>query len=55
MITQTEILPPVLDACCSIRAFWFNKNDPRAVVNTSDLIEVLERKGYEVVVAEDKS
>jgi SAM-dependent methyltransferase len=21
----------VLDACCSIRAFWFDKNDPRAV------------------------
>ena len=25
------VLPPVLDACCSIRAFWFDKNDPRAV------------------------
>lgn len=24
-------LPPVLDACCSIRAFWFDKADPRAV------------------------
>lgn len=23
--------PPVLDACCSIRAFWFDKKDERAV------------------------
>jgi len=24
-------LPPVLDACCGSRMFWFNKADPRAV------------------------
>jgi SAM-dependent methyltransferase len=24
-------LPPVLDACCSNRGFWFNKQDPRAI------------------------
>lgn len=24
-------LPPVLDACCSTRAFWFDKQDKRAV------------------------
>lgn len=24
-------LPPVLDACCSIRSFWFDKRDPRAM------------------------
>ena len=23
--------PPVLDACCGARMFWFNKRDPRAV------------------------
>ena len=23
--------PPVLDACCSIRAFWFDKRDGRAL------------------------
>lgn len=24
-------LPPVLDACCGSRMFWFNKSDPRAL------------------------
>ncbi len=24
-------LPPVLDACCGSRMFWFNKADPRAL------------------------
>jgi len=24
-------LPPVLDACCGSRMFWFNKKDPRAM------------------------
>mgnify|MGYP001256708521 CR=1 FL=1 len=24
-------LPPILDACCGRRMFWFNKHDPRAV------------------------
>ena len=28
---QRLVLPPVLDACCSIRAFWFDKKDDRAV------------------------
>jgi SAM-dependent methyltransferase len=28
---STDDSPPVLDACCSIRAFWYNKTDPRAV------------------------
>ena len=27
---QTE-LPPVLDACCGARMFWFDKTDPRAL------------------------
>lgn len=24
-------LPPVLDACCGPKGFWFNKSDPRAM------------------------
>jgi len=23
--------PPVLDACCSVRSFWFDRKDPRAI------------------------
>ena len=30
MTTETH-LPPVLDACCGSRMFWFNKADPRAL------------------------
>jgi len=29
--TDWGILPPVLDACCGSRMFWFNRKDPRAV------------------------
>lgn len=25
------ILPPVLDACCGSRMFWFDRSDPRAI------------------------
>ncbi len=28
---MSEAFPPVLDACCSIRSFWFDKYDPRAL------------------------
>lgn len=28
---RCSALPPVLDVCCSIRAFWFNKTDSRAL------------------------
>ncbi len=28
---QEESLPPVLDACCGPRLFWFDHNDPRAL------------------------
>jgi SAM-dependent methyltransferase len=27
----SDSLPPVLDACCGTRAFWFDKTDPRAL------------------------
>ena len=30
MTTSAE-MPPVLDACCGSRMFWFNRKDPRAV------------------------
>lgn len=26
-----ETLPPVLDACCSVRGFWFDRKDSRAI------------------------
>ena len=29
--TGSASFPPVLDACCSIRAFWFDKKDGRAL------------------------
>jgi SAM-dependent methyltransferase len=28
---MTETLPPVLDACCGSRMFWFNREDERAI------------------------
>lgn len=28
---QEESLPPVLDACCGPRLFWFDREDPRAL------------------------
>jgi len=30
-ICKTDVLPPVLDACCGSRMFWFDKADDRAV------------------------
>ena len=30
-ISVEQRFPPVLDSCCSNRAFWFNKKDPRAI------------------------
>lgn len=27
----TNEFPPVLDACCGSRMFWFDRNDPRAI------------------------
>ena len=30
-MTEDTKYPPVLDACCSIRAFWFDKRDDRAM------------------------
>lgn len=40
-------LPPVLDACCGSRMFWFDKNDPRALfLDKRDGVFVTdERKG----------
>lgn len=29
--TKPQTLPPVLDACCGSRMFWFNRLDPRAI------------------------
>jgi SAM-dependent methyltransferase len=31
MISETENLPDVLDACCGSRKFWFDPEDPRAL------------------------
>lgn len=30
-MSDTDNLPPVLDACCGSRAFWFDKRDGRAL------------------------
>jgi len=30
MNDDTKIYPPVLDACCGTRMFWFDRKDPRA-------------------------
>jgi len=31
VVQQRLVLPPVLDACCSTKAFWFNKENPDAL------------------------
>jgi len=30
-VTEAKTYPPVLDACCGSRAFWFDKADPRCL------------------------
>jgi len=37
------MLPPVLDACCGSRSFWFDKQDSRAVF-VDKRMETIERK-----------
>jgi ubiquinone/menaquinone biosynthesis C-methylase UbiE len=40
-------LTPVLDVCCGSKAFWFNKNDPRAIFLDirNETIQADKRKG----------
>jgi len=40
-------LPPILDVCCGSKAFWFNKNDTRAIYLDirSETIQADKRKG----------
>ena len=49
-------LPPVLDACCGSRMFWFNKADPRALFvdkRRETLIDSTGKKPVEIVVDPD--
>ena len=46
----TDVLgfPPVLDACCGSRMFWFNKQDERAIFvdKRSDVFDIAPDKAY---------
>ena len=34
-----ELLPPILDACCGGRAFWFDKNNPNVLFADNRVME----------------
>lgn len=49
-------LPPVLDACCGSRMFWFNKADPRALFvdkRSETLTDHSGKKPVQIVVNPD--
>lgn len=50
--TGSASFPPVLDACCGSRAFWFDKQDQRAVFvdNREETIQCDKRPGRQPLV-----
>lgn len=46
-------MPPVLDACCGSRMFWFDKQDSRALFLDKRSETLVTNEGYDVVVAPD--
>ena len=47
VVQQRLVLPPVLDACCSTKAFWFNKENPDALF--------MDKRDEECPIKPDKS
>jgi len=47
VVQQRLVLPPVLDACCSTKAFWFNKENPDALF--------MDKRDEEYPIKPDKS
>ena len=51
-MTEAKTYPPVLDACCGSRSFWFDKADPRClyVDKRRETVQADKRKGRVPIV-----